>query len=69
MTLSPRQQEALDLVEQGIGNKAIADKMGITASSVKAHLHEAFLKIGVSTRAEYLAQMLRQANQRLENTK
>jgi DNA-binding NarL/FixJ family response regulator len=48
--LSPREEEVLRLVAQGLANKQIARALGITERTVKAHLGRVFREIGVLDR-------------------
>jgi len=48
--LSPREAEVLRLVVDGLLNKQIAQRLGITERTVKAHLTSAFSRIGVRDR-------------------
>jgi DNA-binding NarL/FixJ family response regulator len=50
--LSKREQEVVALVAQGLRNKEIAEKLFISAQTVKNHLHNIFEKLGVSDRLE-----------------
>ena len=50
--LSPRETEVLRLVRQGLANKQIARRLGITERTVKAHLTSAFQRIGVVDRTQ-----------------
>lgn len=50
--LSPREREVLRLVVAGLLNKQIAQRLGITERTVKAHLTSAFARIGVSDRTQ-----------------
>ena len=58
--LTPREVEILALVGDGASNKAVARRLGISAHTVKFHLEAVFRKLGVATRAEAVAQGLRQ---------
>ena len=49
-TLSPREREVLALIGQGLANKQIARRLGITERTVKAHAGSVFRRIGVSDR-------------------
>ena len=49
-TLSPREEEVLRLVAQGLANKQIGRKLSITERTVKAHLGRVFREIGVLDR-------------------
>lgn len=50
--LSPREVEVLGLVAQGCGNREIAERLGISANSVKMHMKRTFFKLGAADRAE-----------------
>jgi DNA-binding NarL/FixJ family response regulator len=50
--LTPREVEVLGLVRQGLANKQIARRLGITERTVKAHLTSTFQRIGVSDRTQ-----------------
>ena len=50
--LSPRELEVLLLVRDGLANKQIARRLGITERTVKAHLTSAFGRIGVADRTQ-----------------
>jgi two-component system nitrate/nitrite response regulator NarL len=48
--LTPREQQVLELVEQGFKNKEIAVELGIRPGTVKIHLKHIFEKTGVRGR-------------------
>lgn len=48
--LTPREQQVLELVEQGFKNKEIANELGIRPGTVKIHLKHIFEKTGVRGR-------------------
>ena len=50
--LSPREAQVLQLVVEGLLNKQIAARLGITERTVKAHLTSAYQRIGVSDRTQ-----------------
>ncbi len=50
--LSPRETEVLRLVVEGLLNKQIATRLGITERTVKAHLTSVFQQIGVADRTQ-----------------
>jgi DNA-binding NarL/FixJ family response regulator len=56
--LTPREQEVLDLVGQGLTNQQIADRLYIEVGTVKNHVHSILQKLDVNSRedaAAYLA--------------
>jgi two-component system, NarL family, response regulator YdfI len=50
--LTTREREILALLADGLGNKQIAARLGISANTVKTHLELLFEKFNVSSRAE-----------------
>lgn len=50
--LSTREREVLALMAEGLANKQIAPRLGISEHTVKAHVAAVFGKLGVGTRAE-----------------
>ena len=57
--LTRREREILGLLADGLGNKAIAARLGISDHTVKAHVGAIFDKLHVGTRAEAVALGLR----------
>lgn len=57
--LTPREVEILALVGQGLSNKAIARRLGISAHTVKYHMESVFAKLAVNSRAEAVTSGLR----------
>ena len=53
--LTNREREILALLADGLGNKQIAARLGISANTVKTHLELLFEKLEVSSRAEAVA--------------
>jgi DNA-binding CsgD family transcriptional regulator len=53
--LSPREREILGLVADGLGNKIVASRLGISEHTVKTHIASIFTKLGADTRAEAVA--------------
>jgi DNA-binding NarL/FixJ family response regulator len=51
-TLSAREREVLALLAEGLANKVIAPRLGISEHTVKAHVAAIFEKLGTGTRAE-----------------
>src|ERR1051325_4686994 len=50
--LSDREKEVLELVMHGLGNKTIADRLGVTVAAVKWHLQHIYEKLHVHSRTE-----------------
>jgi DNA-binding CsgD family transcriptional regulator len=53
--LTPREAQILDAIADGLTNKAIARRLGISLHTVKFHVESVFRKLGASTRAEAVA--------------
>jgi DNA-binding NarL/FixJ family response regulator len=51
-SLTIREREVLGFVAEGLANKAIARRMGISEKTVKAHLTSVFGRIGVTDRTQ-----------------
>jgi DNA-binding NarL/FixJ family response regulator len=51
-TLSEREREVLLMVVEGLANKQIARRLGISEKTVKAHLTSVFRQIGVTDRTQ-----------------
>jgi NarL family two-component system response regulator LiaR len=58
--LTPREQEVLLLVVQGLNNSEIAEKLVVSQSTAKFHVSSILSKLGVSNRAEATALAVRQ---------
>jgi DNA-binding NarL/FixJ family response regulator len=50
--LSEREKKVLELVMHGLGNKEIADRLGVTVAAVKWHLKHIYQKLHVHSRTE-----------------
>jgi DNA-binding CsgD family transcriptional regulator len=57
--LTPRELEILACLGEGMSNKQVARRLGISAHTVKFHLEAVFAKLGVGSRAEAVAKGLR----------
>lgn len=57
--LTPREVEVLAALAEGLGNKAVARRLGISPHTVKFHIESVFRKLGAGTRAEAVAKGLR----------
>jgi DNA-binding NarL/FixJ family response regulator len=49
--LTPREIQVAQLVANGLVNKQIADRLGISEHTVATHIRRIFTKLGVDTRA------------------
>jgi DNA-binding CsgD family transcriptional regulator len=49
--LTSREREVVRLVAQGLPNKAIAGRLGISRRTVEGHLNHVFEKVGASSRS------------------
>jgi len=52
VALSPRERDLVRLVRQGLRNREIAERLGITEGTAKVYLHSVFEKTGVVNRTE-----------------
>lgn len=57
--LTPREVSILACLGDGLSNKAVARRLGISAHTVKFHLEAVFDKLGATSRAEAVAKGLR----------
>jgi DNA-binding CsgD family transcriptional regulator len=60
VNLSPREQEIARLVAKGLPNKTIAAVLDISPWTVSTHMRRIFTKLGVSSRAEMVAHVLKE---------
>ncbi|HEX9767394.1 MAG TPA: FHA domain-containing protein [Nitriliruptorales bacterium] len=54
--LSPRQQQVLELMAEGMTNNTIGEELGVTERTVKAYAQELYDKLGVRNRAGAVAE-------------
>ncbi len=50
--LTPREREVLNLIAAGLGNAAIANRLGVATATVGNHITNIFAKLHVASRAE-----------------
>lgn len=58
-SLTPREVEVLQLLTQGLPNKGIAQRLGISDHTVKFHVNAILGKLGVQSRGEAIVQAVR----------
>jgi len=56
--LTPRELEVLNVLIEGLTNKAIARRLNISLHTVKFHVESVFRKLDVRTRTEAVAKAL-----------
>jgi DNA-binding NarL/FixJ family response regulator len=57
--LSPRQQQVLAFLKEGLTNPEIAEQLGVTERTVKAHCQEVFDRLGARNRTAAVASAMR----------
>jgi DNA-binding NarL/FixJ family response regulator len=57
--LTPREIEVLELVTEGLSNKAIAERLGISGQTVKFHVASILGKLGASNRTDAVRRAVR----------
>ena len=57
--LTPREQDVLELLAEGLPNKAIAARLGISDQTVKFHVASISSKLGATNRTEAVRLALR----------
>jgi DNA-binding NarL/FixJ family response regulator len=50
--LTPREEQILPLLREGLANKQIASRLSISNATVKNHVHNVLLKLGASSRRD-----------------
>ncbi len=58
--LTPRETEVLRLIADGLGNKTIAERLGIGVATVKTHVEDILEKLSASDRTQAAVKALRQ---------
>lgn len=54
-TLTPRELELLGLVDAGLSNQQLADRLNVSLATIKWHLQNLYGKLGISSRSAALA--------------
>lgn len=57
--LTPREEEVLDCLAQGLTYKQIAERLGISIDTIRTHLRRIYEKLHVQSRTEAVAKYLR----------
>lgn len=57
--LTPREVEVLELLAEGLPNKTIAERLGISADTVKFHIHSIAGKLGAANRTDAVRRAVR----------
>ncbi|ALE05147.1 hypothetical protein AL755_06050 [Arthrobacter sp. ERGS1:01] len=50
--LTQRELQVAKLAKRGLGNRAIADRIGVSVRTVEGHLYQVYSKLGITTRSE-----------------
>ncbi len=56
--LTWRERETVDLVAEGLSNRAIAGRMGVSVRTIEGHLNHVFAKLGIESRTELVRMVL-----------
>ena len=51
-SLTDSERRVVNLIAQGATNRSVAERLHVTPHTVKAHLHNAFAKLGINSRAQ-----------------
>src|SRR5215469_13170643 len=62
--LTPREEQVVALVAEGLSNREIAQELGLSEHTVKKHLFRIFNKLGISTRVELVLYAVNYADHR-----
>ncbi|MDB5270598.1 MAG: DNA-binding response regulator [Hymenobacter sp.] len=53
--LTPREQQIVEALEQGLSYKLVADRLGISLNTVRAHIRTVYDKLQINSKSELLA--------------
>ncbi len=56
--LTWREREAVELVADGLSNRAVAARMGVSVRTIEGHLNHVFAKLGIESRTELVRLVL-----------
>jgi len=60
-SLTDAEVKVVNLIAEGATNRSVAERLHLSPHTVKTHLHNAFAKLGITSRAE-LAQLMRRSH-------
>jgi two-component system nitrate/nitrite response regulator NarL len=63
--LTERERQVVQLLSEGLSNKLIADRLGISDHTAKFHVNGVMIKLGASTRTEAVVEAMRRGLIRL----
>jgi DNA-binding CsgD family transcriptional regulator len=63
--LTEREKQVVQLMSEGLSNKLIADRLGISDHTAKFHVNGVMMKLGASTRTEAVVEAMRRGLIRL----
>ena len=63
--LTERERQVVQLLSEGLSNKLIADRLGISDHTAKFHVNGVMMKLGSSTRTEAVVEAMRRGLVRL----
>jgi len=63
--LTEREKQVVQLLSEGLSNKLIADRLGISDHTAKFHVNGVMMKLGASTRTEAVVEAMRRGLIRL----
>jgi len=63
--LTEREKQVVQLLSEGLSNKLIADRLGISDHTAKFHVNGVMMKLGASTRTEAVVEAVRRGLVRL----
>jgi DNA-binding NarL/FixJ family response regulator len=65
--MSNREQEVMDLIEEGLSNKEIAQRLHLATYTVKSHVHNILEKLALHTRLEMAAYARREGSSKTKS--
>jgi DNA-binding NarL/FixJ family response regulator len=63
MEMSPRQVEIVELIADGLQDRDIAERLGVSPRTVDSHLQRLYLRYDIHSRAAVVAKWLREGGQ------